>query len=145
LPADAVWRDKPSSDFPGSLWLPDTGYGELAPVMLDYFRCGLDKALAGRQIPLVFYCLKDCWMSWNAAKRALSLGYAHVAWYPEGSDGWAAAGPWRSGRPNRDVSEPAINPSRSHGRRRTELTERESPSICATGSRNPTFPRAYNV
>ena len=31
-------------------------------------------------------------MSWNAAKRALALGYAHVAWYPEGADGWAAAG-----------------------------------------------------
>ena len=30
-------------------------------------------------------------MSWNAAKRALALGYTHVAWYPEGTDGWAAA------------------------------------------------------
>jgi PQQ-dependent catabolism-associated CXXCW motif protein len=92
LPADVVWRDKPRSDIPGSLWLPDTGYGELAPVMLDYFRRGLDKALGGRQRPLVFYCLADCWMSWNAAKRALSLGYTNVAWYPGGSDGWAAAG-----------------------------------------------------
>jgi rhodanese-related sulfurtransferase len=27
-----------------------------------------------------------------AAKRALALGYTDVAWYPEGSDGWAAAG-----------------------------------------------------
>jgi PQQ-dependent catabolism-associated CXXCW motif protein len=92
LSADVVWRDKPRSDIPGSLWLPDTGYGELAPVMLDYFRRGLDKALGGRPRPLVFYCLKDCWMSWNAAKRALALGYGDVAWYPEGSDGWAAAG-----------------------------------------------------
>jgi PQQ-dependent catabolism-associated CXXCW motif protein len=92
LPADVVWRDKPRSDIPGSLWLPDTGYGELAPLMLDYFRRGLDKALGGRPRPLVFYCLKDCWMSWNAAKRALALGYGNVAWYPEGSDGWAAAG-----------------------------------------------------
>ena len=49
LPADVVWRDKPRSDIPGSLWLPDTGYGELAPVMLDYFRRGLDKALSRRQ------------------------------------------------------------------------------------------------
>ena len=30
-------------------------------------------------------------MSWNAAKRALSLGYAHVAWYPDGTDGWQAS------------------------------------------------------
>ena len=92
LPADVVWRDKPRFDIPGSEWLPDTGYGELAPVMLDYFRRGLDKALAGRARPLVFYCLKDCWMSWNAARRALELGYKNVDWYPEGSDGWAAAG-----------------------------------------------------
>jgi PQQ-dependent catabolism-associated CXXCW motif protein len=79
LPADVVWRDKPRFDIPGSLWLPDTGYGELAPVMLDYFRRGLDKALGSRMRPLVFYCLKDCWMSWNAAKRAVALGYADVA------------------------------------------------------------------
>jgi PQQ-dependent catabolism-associated CXXCW motif protein len=92
LPADVVWRDKPRSDIPGSLWLPDTGYGELAPIMLDYFRRGLDKALGGRARPLVFYCLKDCWMSWNAAKRAVALGYKDVAWYPEGSDGWGMAG-----------------------------------------------------
>ena len=92
LPADVVWRDKPRFDIPGSIWLPDTGYGELAPVMLDYFRRGLDKALAGGKRPLVFYCLKDCWMSWNAARRALELGYKNVDWYPEGSDGWAAAG-----------------------------------------------------
>jgi PQQ-dependent catabolism-associated CXXCW motif protein len=92
LPADVVWRDKPRFDIPGSIWLPDTGYGELAPIMLDYFRRGLDKALAGGKRPLVFYCLKDCWMSWNAARRALALGYKNVDWYPEGSDGWAAAG-----------------------------------------------------
>jgi PQQ-dependent catabolism-associated CXXCW motif protein len=92
LPAGVVWRDKPRFDIPGSVWLPDTGYGELAPVMLDYFRRGLDKALGGQSRPLVFYCLKDCWMSWNAAKRALALGYTNVAWYPDGADGWAAAG-----------------------------------------------------
>jgi rhodanese-related sulfurtransferase len=30
-------------------------------------------------------------MSWNAAKRILALGYANVAWYPEGTDGWGDA------------------------------------------------------
>jgi rhodanese-related sulfurtransferase len=30
-------------------------------------------------------------MSWNAAKRALSYGYTNIAWYREGTDGWAAA------------------------------------------------------
>jgi rhodanese-related sulfurtransferase len=31
-------------------------------------------------------------MSWNAAKRAVAAGYAAVAWYPEGTDGWQDAG-----------------------------------------------------
>jgi rhodanese-related sulfurtransferase len=31
-------------------------------------------------------------MSWNAAKRALSLGYSNVAWYRDGTDGWSASG-----------------------------------------------------
>jgi PQQ-dependent catabolism-associated CXXCW motif protein len=39
----------------------------------------------------VIYCLADCWMSWNAAKRALADGYANVAWYPDGTDGWERA------------------------------------------------------
>jgi rhodanese-related sulfurtransferase len=31
-------------------------------------------------------------MSWNAAKRALALGYRKVLWYPEGTDGWSRRG-----------------------------------------------------
>jgi rhodanese-related sulfurtransferase len=31
-------------------------------------------------------------MSWNAAKRAMTLGYTHVAWYRDGTDGWTAHG-----------------------------------------------------
>ena len=38
--------------------------------------------------PVLFFCLQDCWMSWNAAKRALGLGYETVYWLPEGTDGW---------------------------------------------------------
>jgi PQQ-dependent catabolism-associated CXXCW motif protein len=41
---------------------------------------------------VVFYCLADCWMSWNAAKRAASWGYREVLWYRDGTDGWEAAG-----------------------------------------------------
>lgn len=98
---DAVWRDKPRHDIPGSVWLPDTGYGELAPVMESYFETGLRKATGGDMgKPLVFYCLRDCWMSWNAAKRALAIGYRNVSWYPEGTDGWSEAGhPLESRKP----------------------------------------------
>jgi PQQ-dependent catabolism-associated CXXCW motif protein len=91
LPASTIWRDKPREDIPGSVWLPDTGYGALAPAMEHYFAEGLTQATGGdRDHMLVFYCLANCWMSWNAAKRAIAMGYAHVAWYPDGTDGWAA-------------------------------------------------------
>jgi PQQ-dependent catabolism-associated CXXCW motif protein len=93
LPEGTLWRDKPRADIPGSLWLPDTGYGELAPSMAGYFSEGLEKATHGDHArTVVIYCQADCWMSWNAAKRALSLGYSNVGWYREGTDGWSAAG-----------------------------------------------------
>ena len=90
LPAGTIWRERPRSNIPGSIWLPDTGYGELAAVTESYLRDNLARATAGdRARLLVFYCLKDCWMSWNAAKRALAMGYTNVTWYPDGIDGWA--------------------------------------------------------
>src|SRR6202047_1636662 len=94
LPAGTIWRDKPRRNIPGSIWLPDTGYGALAAATEDYLRNGLAQASGDEQTKLlVFYCQRDCWMSWNAAKRALALGYRNVAWFPDGSDGWQAAGP----------------------------------------------------
>ena len=93
LPAATLWRDKPRQDIPGSLWLPDTGYGQLPTMTEDYLESGLEKASRGDKArPLVIYCLASCWMSWNAARRAMSYGYAQVVWYPDGTDGWAAAG-----------------------------------------------------
>lgn len=93
LPPATIWRPKARDDIPGSIWLVDAGYGELAPVMEQYFLDGLARATGGdKSKPLVFYCLRDCWMSWNAAKRAIAAGYEAVHWYPEGTDGWSAAG-----------------------------------------------------
>ena len=93
LAPGTIWRDKPREHLPGSAWLPNVGYGALSEPMDGYFRRGLDTLTAGRRdAPLVFYCLTDCWMSWNAAKRAMAYGYGAVAWYPQGSDGWAKAG-----------------------------------------------------
>ena len=92
LPAGTVWRDTPRFNIPGSIWLPDTGYGALAAATEDYFRNGLEHASGGNKAALlVIYCQADCWMSWNAAKRALSYGYTNVAWYPDGTDGWERA------------------------------------------------------
>ncbi|MFL5282147.1 MAG: PQQ-dependent catabolism-associated CXXCW motif protein [Rhodopila sp.] len=93
LPPSTLWRPRPRLDIPGSIWLPDTGYGALAPAMETYFAQNLNTTSAGdRARILVFYCLQNCWMSWNAAKRAMALGYRNVIWYPDGTDGWAAQG-----------------------------------------------------
>jgi PQQ-dependent catabolism-associated CXXCW motif protein len=90
LPPGTIWRDKPRRTIPGAVWLPDTGYGALAPAMEAWLRVSLERITGGDRAKLVvMFCLRDCWMSWNAAKRALALGYTNVAWYPDGTDGWA--------------------------------------------------------
>jgi len=91
LPATAVWLPVPRRDIPGSLWLPEIGRGALNPELEAYFRANLERVAKGRRDrPVVFYCLANCWMSWNAAKRAASWGYTRVYWYRDGSDGWEA-------------------------------------------------------
>lgn len=93
LPADTLWRPKLRSNIPGSIWLVDTGYGDLTPAMERYLLDGLAAVTQGdKSRPVVIYCLRDCWMSYNAAKRAIRAGYTAVHWYPDGTDGWAEAG-----------------------------------------------------
>ncbi len=93
LPPGTIWRDAPHDSIPHAHWLPNTGFGALAPQTEAYFRQGLAAATGGRlDAPLVLFCQRNCWMSWNAAKRALTLGYRDVRWYPDGTDGWGEAG-----------------------------------------------------
>jgi PQQ-dependent catabolism-associated CXXCW motif protein len=112
LPAGTIWREKPRLNIPGSIWLPDTGYGTLAAATEDYLRHGLARASGGNSATLlVIYCLTDCWMSWNAAKRALSYGYRNVAWYPEGTDGWQRADlPLAEAQPQPQAGEESSSP-----------------------------------
>ena len=112
LPAGTVWRDKARLNIPGSIWLPDTGYGKLAASTEDYLRRGLTRGTSGNSAKLlVIYCQADCWMSWNAAKRALSYGYSNVAWYPEGTDGWQRANlPLAESQPEPRRGEEAVIP-----------------------------------
>ncbi len=93
LAPDAIWLPKRRRNIPASVWLPNVGFGTLPVEEAVYFRTSLAQVSAGdRNKALVFYCLTDCWMSWNAARRALEWGYTHVYWYPDGSDGWSMAG-----------------------------------------------------
>ncbi|MFA3916375.1 PQQ-dependent catabolism-associated CXXCW motif protein [Ruegeria hyattellae] len=90
LPEGTIWRDKPRNSIPGAIWLPNVGYGAIADVTAAYFQRGLESATQGdTSRAVVFFCLEDCWMSWNAARRAIEWGYTSVYWFPEGTDGWA--------------------------------------------------------
>jgi PQQ-dependent catabolism-associated CXXCW motif protein len=93
LPAGTFWRDPSHRSIEGASWLPNVGYGALSPEADAYFRSGLDRLSKGaRDAPLVFFCLKNCWMSWNAAKRAREYGYTNVMWFRDGTDGWQELG-----------------------------------------------------
>lgn len=90
LLAGTIWRDKPHSSIPGAIWLPNVGQGALAPETELYFKRSLaDLTRRDQDKPLVIFCKRNCWMSWNAAKRALSYGYRRVSWYPDGVEGWS--------------------------------------------------------
>ncbi|MDO7896988.1 PQQ-dependent catabolism-associated CXXCW motif protein [Pseudomonas citrulli] len=93
--------NEPHANLPGSLWLANTGDGDLEPAWQDYFSRHLRDATAGRaEPPLVFYCRSDCWLSWNAVKRAAAMGYKHLYWYRDGLDAWEAANlPVQAARP----------------------------------------------
>jgi len=93
LPANAVWRTPKHNSIEGAFWLPNVGYGKLAAGPEAYFRSNLERMTAGaKDKTLVFFCLRDCWMSWNAAKRAIAWGYTKVVWFPDGTDGWQELG-----------------------------------------------------
>jgi PQQ-dependent catabolism-associated CXXCW motif protein len=93
LAPNALWLPPVRRNIPGSVWLPNVGYGRLSDDLEGYFRGNLGR-LTGKDPAriLVIYCLADCWMSWNAARRAAEYGYRRVYWYPEGTDGWERAG-----------------------------------------------------
>lgn len=89
-----VWIEPKREGVPGATWLPNVGYGELTPEFRAYLEQGLAELTGGDKArPVVFYCDANCWMSWNAAKRAMTeLGYTRVYWFPQGAQGWKAAG-----------------------------------------------------
>lgn len=92
-PATGAWRlvDRRET-IPGATWLPETGRGRLEPRLSAYFAHHLARLTGGdRGRAIVFFCLADCWMSWNAVKRAAALGYTRLYWFADGTDGWAEA------------------------------------------------------
>ena len=92
LAPGAPWLPLPHQAIPGSLWIPGVGLGEVTPATGDFFRAQLAAATDNDPArSIVIYCHQSCWLSWNAAKRAISYGYLHVYWYRAGIEGWKAA------------------------------------------------------
>lgn len=107
LAPGAPWLPLPHHAIPGSLWIPGVGLGEIPVAVDDFYRQRLAAATNEHLArPLIVYCHKSCWLSWNAAKRAISYGYRNVYWYPYGIEGWKAA------RYGTAVTEPQMAPEK---------------------------------
>ena len=79
-------------NLPNSLWLANCGDGSLNEQWLAYCQQNLEQATNGNKAhPIVFYCRSDCWLGWNAIKRADKLGYRNLYWLRDGIDGWEQA------------------------------------------------------
>ncbi len=93
LGANALWLPLPRDSLPNAVWLPNTGFGVIPVEESAYLRRSLTRLRNEAPVrPLVFFCEANCWMSWNAARRAIEWGYKEVYWYPDGTDGWHSAG-----------------------------------------------------
>jgi PQQ-dependent catabolism-associated CXXCW motif protein len=87
------WNQPTKSSLPTAHWLPNVGRGEIPDATDAYFREHLRRLTGGDKTrPLVIFCKPNCWMSWNAAKRALHYEYSEIYWFPGGTAAWRDAG-----------------------------------------------------
>lgn len=80
---------------PGAQYaVPASQPGSFNDATQQQFGQFLAQATGGsKELPLVLYCQsRECWMSYNAALRAINLGYRNVLWYRGGIEAWQAAG-----------------------------------------------------
>ena len=79
----------------GARWIPGAGHGTH---FLDPLQSLMKERLArlsggDLSMPIVFFCVNSqCWLSYNAALRAIALGYSQVFWYRGGIEAWRRAG-----------------------------------------------------
>lgn len=80
---------KPHEGIVNSIWLPNVGYGQINEMTKNYLVENLNLAMNNNNDTVfVFYCKIDCWMSWNAARRASLLGFKNISWYKNGIETW---------------------------------------------------------
>jgi PQQ-dependent catabolism-associated CXXCW motif protein len=80
---------------PGAAWLPGAGRGTSFVDPVQSLLTQLLGRITGgdRARRLVFFCANsECWLSYNAALRAVAAGYSGVYWYRGGVEAWVTAG-----------------------------------------------------
>jgi len=121
LPPQALWMPVPRRNS-GKPVAAGRRRGALSPELETFFTPISKTPSKVSATPIVFYCLADCWMSWNATSGRRA-GIQAALLYRDGIDAWEAA----SCRPR--------TPSPSRGR------DCESTPICHS-KRLPVTPRA---
>jgi PQQ-dependent catabolism-associated CXXCW motif protein len=121
LAQGAPWMPLPHRALPSAMWIPGAGAGAISPKIDDLYRSRLRTASAGNlDAPLIVYCHDRCWLSWNAAKRAVGYGYRRVYWFSSGIEGWTAAGqPTVTVEPQTSVESPTSGAPGEAGPART--------------------------
>lgn len=78
----------------GAFWMIGAGAGDMSNDEEKRFGEAIAKFAGGdKGRALVFLCVDaECWLSYNAALRAVALGYEVVFWYRGGIEAWLAAG-----------------------------------------------------
>jgi PQQ-dependent catabolism-associated CXXCW motif protein len=77
----------------GAFWMMGAGAGDMSKDEEARFSKAVAAFAGGnRNRPMVFFCVDvECWLSYNAALRAIALGYTNVMWYRGGIAAWSAA------------------------------------------------------
>lgn len=78
----------------GAFWMRGAGAGDMSVEEAQRFNDAIAAFAGGdRDRPLVFFCVdSECWLSYNAALRAIAAGYTNVMWYRGGVAAWRRAG-----------------------------------------------------
>lgn len=78
----------------GAFWMAGAGAGDMSLDEEKRFLDAIAKFAGGDTgRPMVFFCSdSQCWLSYNAALRAVAAGYTGVMWYRGGLAAWLHAG-----------------------------------------------------
>jgi rhodanese-related sulfurtransferase len=78
----------------GAFWMPGAGAGDMDADEEKRFLKALGAFAGGdKNRAIVFFCVDpQCWLSYNAALRAIAAGYTNIMWYRGGVAAWRQAG-----------------------------------------------------